>query len=73
MSGFWNTGFGKPQNTQERYWFAADSLKAKRPGLSKESIAAWVWCRLDNGYELKVETTAQRLADRRYNPFGEDN
>lgn len=68
-----NTGYGKPANSWERYWHAFWSLQAKRPALSDVSAAAWVGLRYGDMPGPDNRTTAERLADKRYNPFREEN
>ena len=68
-----NTGYGKPNDFQSRYNFAFMSLLLKRPLLSTVSAAAWVGIRYGDMPGPDNRTTAERLADRRYNPFQEDN
>lgn len=66
-------GFGKRSNFAARFAAAVWSLQAKRPHLSPASAVAWVGLRYGDKPGPDTRTTAQRLADRRYNPFGEDN
>ena len=62
------TGYGKANERYARIVFAMWSLMDKR-GLSKEAAEKWAGLRFGNEPGPDTRTTAQRLADRRYNPF----
>ncbi len=66
-------GYGKAEERYARLVFAMWSLMDKR-GLSKEAAEKWAGLRFGDMPGPDNRTTAQRLEDRRYNPFAtEDN